>query len=104
MPNKQTLNEKLVGNLKPRAEGAYLVWDKKQRGFAVQVQPTGRAAYKCIYSHGGRPRWYHIAEVGGIGLAEARKLAGRVMYQVAEGHDPQAERKAARGLGTFAEI
>ena len=102
--NKQNLNEKLIGNLKPRAAGAYLIWDKRQRGFAVQVQPTGRAAYKCIYSFAGRVRWYHIAECGAIATAEARKLAGRVMYAVAEGQDPQAERKAARSLGTFEEI
>jgi integrase len=101
--NKRNLTEMLIRNLQPR-ERAYLVWDTKQKGLAVQVQPTGNKAYKVIYSYRSRPRWYHLADATAIGLSDARKLAMRIMYQVAEGHDPQAERKAARSVGTFEEI
>jgi hypothetical protein len=42
--------------------------------------------------------------VDAIGLSDARKLAGQVMVQVAQGQDPQANRKAMRTSGTFGEL
>src|SRR5262249_50905435 len=87
----------------PRAQ-AFLVWDTYQRGLAIQVQPTGHKAWKCIYSLNGRPRWYSIGAVAAIGLANARKLAADVMYRVAQGADPWAGPKAERGKGTFDEV
>ena len=57
-----------------------------------------------IYSHRGRPRWYHLGNAAAISVADARKLAGRIMFQVAEGKDPAAERQAHRAKGTFEEL
>ena len=68
------------------------------------MQPSGHRSYKVIYSHHARPRWYHIGAADAIGLADARRMAGRVMVAVFEGKDPAAERKAERGKGTFAEL
>src|SRR5690348_7376834 len=76
-------------------ESAFLVWDTHQRGLAIQVQPTGYKAWKVIYSSNGRPRWYTIGAVDAIALADARRLAGDVMYKVAQGADPCAEKRAA---------
>jgi integrase len=102
-PNKRKLTDVAIRNAKSR-KAAYLIWDAQQPGFAVQVQPSGHKAYKTIYSYRGRPRWYHVAVVGAIGLADARKLAARVMLQVAEGKDPQAERRASRDANSFEEL
>jgi integrase len=103
-PNRRRLNNFLLNNLKPQSS-PYLVWDTKQAGLAVQVRPkTGRRTYYCIYSYHNRPRWHRIAAVNAIGLTEARKLAGRVMFRVAEGNDPQAERRASRSAGTFQDL
>ncbi len=102
-PNKIQLNELTLKRLKPEAR-PYLVWDRKQHGLALQVQPTGHASWKCIYSRQGRPRWFHIGRADAIGLADARKLAAKVMVQVAEGKDPQADRKAERSSGSFGEL
>lgn len=95
--------ELFIRKLEPR-EAPFLAWDTHQRGLAIQVQPTGHRAWKCIYSSNGRPRWYTIGAVDAIGLADARKLAGEVMYKVAQGVDPCAEKRAARGQGTFKEL
>ena len=103
-PKKTKLNDLYIKRLKPDGERPYLVWDTYQRGLAIQVQPTGTKAWKCIYPFHGRPRWYHIANASAVGLAEARVLAGRIMFQVAEGKDPQSERKAERSSGTFEEL
>ena len=100
-PRRRRLTELGVRNLKPEGS-AYLVWDELQRGLALRVQPTGRRSWQVIYSQRGRPRWYHIGNA--IGLADARRLAARVMLEVAEGRDPAAERRAQRSAGTFEEL
>jgi hypothetical protein len=102
-PNKHKLNNFFIRNLKPR-EQAFLVWDTHQRGLAVAVLPTGRKSYQVIYRHNGRPRWYHIGHVDALGLDDARKLASRVMFAVAEGKDPAAERRAERNKGSFEDL
>ena len=102
-PNKRKLCEIFLRQVKPAAR-PFVVWDSYQRGLAVVVYPTGTMAWKAIYSRNGRPRWYHIGLVGAIALADARKLASRVMFAVAEGGDPAADRTAERGRGTFEEL
>jgi hypothetical protein len=102
-PAKYKFTEIFIQKLEPRSR-AFLVWDTYQRGLAVQVQPSGHKAWKCIYSVNGRPRWYSIGDVAAIGLSNARKLAADVMYRVAQGSDPCADRKAERGKGTFEEL
>ena len=67
-------------------------------------KPSGFKSWKVVYCFNSRPRWFHLGAVAAIGLADARKLAGKVMFQVAEGKDPLAERQAERSKGTFAEL
>jgi hypothetical protein len=52
---KRQLTELFVKKVKPE-ERAFLVWDSKQHGLAIQIQPTGAKAWKAIYSFHGRPR------------------------------------------------
>jgi integrase len=103
-PNKRKLTDMFVTSVKPDAARTVVVWDTKQGGLALSVQPTGSKSWKVIYHHSGRPRWYHLAAADAIGLADARKLANRIMLRVAEGVDPQAERMAERSRGTFEEL
>ncbi len=102
-PNRQRLSHFAVKNLKPQ-ERPYTVWDIVQRGLAIVIQPSGHAAWKTIYSCHGRPRWVHLADVAAVGLADARKLASEIMYQVAQGKDPAAERRAERRADTFEDL
>jgi integrase len=101
--NKCNLTELFIRKIAPR-EQTFLVWDTHQRGLVLQVQPSGHKAWKCIYKYHGRSRWYHIGNADAIGLSDARKLASRVMFQVAEGKDPAAEKKAEHSKGTFDEL
>jgi integrase len=102
-PNKRKLTDLFVSTVKP-AERAFVVWDAKQVGLALAVQPTGSKAWKFIYRFGGKPRWLTIGNASAIGLADARRLASKAMLRVAENIDPQAERMAERGAGTFEEV
>ena len=103
-PNKRRLNQTSVERIKPDADSTFLIWDTQQHGLALQVRPSGGKTYKVIYSHRGRPRWYHLGNARAIKLTDARKLAGRIMVQVAEGKDPQAERVAQRDKGSFEDL
>jgi integrase len=102
-PTRRKLSEIYIRNLKPR-DRAFCTWDTHQRGLCVLTQPSGHKSWKCVYHFNGRPRWYHLGAVAAIGLADARKLASKVMFEVASGRDPLAERQAERGKGTFAEL
>jgi integrase len=102
-PDKRQFNQLLIERLKPKAT-PYLIWDKQQHGLVIRVEPSGYASFKVIYSRHGRPRWYSIGRVDAINLAKARELAADVMYKVAKGDDPQADRKAERSSGTFEEL
>src|SRR5262249_8294457 len=103
LPNKRKLTPLFVQKLKPQPR-AYVAWDTLQRGLALRVEPTGYKAWKVIYRHHNRPRWYHLGAADAVGLADARKLAAELMLDVIKGKDPAAERKAQRGAGTFAEM
>jgi integrase len=102
-PRRRQLTELFVQRVK-REAAAYNVWDTYQRGLVLRVQPSGKRAWKAVYRHHGRPRWYHLGDARSIGLSDARKLAGRIAFQVAEGRDPQVERRAQRMAGTFQEL
>jgi integrase len=104
VPNKRRLTDLFVASVKPRAGGAFLTWDDRQPGLALAVQPTGSKAWKFIYRSGCRPRWLTIGNATAIGLADARRLAAKAALRVAEGLDPQAEKAAERGTGTFGEL
>src|SRR6516165_8724444 len=101
--NKQKLTTLTVTKLRPNAK-PFLVWDSYQRGLALQIQPSGYRSFKLIYRFHNRPRWYHIGAADAIALADARKLAAELMLRVLKGEDPQTEKRAKRGAGTFAEL
>jgi integrase len=102
-PNKRNLSDAFLRSVKPDPQRVTMWWDSKQHGLVFALQPSGHRAWKVVYSR-GRPRWYHIGDAQAIGLADARKLANCVMFEVAEGKDPVAERIAGRGKGTFEEL
>jgi integrase len=99
-PNKRRLSEAFIRTVRPDPDRLVVYWDTLQRGLALAVQPSGHRAWKCVYSIRGRgARWYHLGNA--ISLADARRLAGKIVYQVAEGGDPHADRLALRGRGSF---
>ena len=101
--NKRTLTENFMTKLKPQSQ-KYIVWDTKQRGLAVLVQPTGFKSWKAIYSLNGRPRWLHLGACDAFGLKEARKLVAKYMGEISQGRDPAAEKKVLHRLHADAEV
>jgi integrase len=101
--SRRKLTDVFVSSRKAQ-ERPELIWDAKQPCLALSVRPTGKKAWKVVYRFHGRPRWLHLGDARAIGLADARRLAARVMLDVAEGKDPAAERRAERLTGTFADL
>jgi integrase len=104
-PNKRRLSDAFIKTVRPDPERVVVYWDTLQRGLALRVQPSGHLTWKCVYSvHGRGSRWYSIGNAGAISLVAARRLAGKLMVQVAEGGDPHADRLALRGRGSFEQV
>src|SRR5262245_19619104 len=104
VPNRRRLSEAFAKTVRSDSERVVLYWDTLQRGLALSLQPSGHRAWKCIYSIRGRSRWYHLGDARAITLSDARRLASKIMYQVAEGGDPHADRLALRGRGSFEQV
>ena len=99
--NKRRLSALFVQKVRPQAR-AFLVWDTDQKGLAVQVQPSGYCAFKLIYRHRNRSRWFHIGDAKAIGLADARTKAAELMLAVVrDGKDPAAEKRIGREFTSF---
>src|SRR5262245_50434545 len=103
-PRKVKLSDALVRRVRADPERAQSHWDTHQRGLCLIVQPSGHKSWKCVYSQRGRAHWFHIGDATAVTLADARRLASQIMYEVAQGRDPLAERRAERTKGTFGEL
>jgi hypothetical protein len=102
-PNKVKLTEFTVTKTKPQST-VLNVWDSEQKGLVLQIQPSGHRSFRCCYSRKGKPYWIHLADATAIGLAQARQLANEVMFHVAQGRHPYAERRAKRDQGSFKQL
>lgn len=102
-PRKLRLSDITVKNAKGEAR-VYNLWDAKQHGLCLRVQPTGGKSWYAVYSRQGRPRWLHLGDARDLGLADARTMAAEMLLAVVKGADPAAERRAKRGDGTFADL
>jgi integrase len=102
-PDRRRITELTVRNAKAKTT-AYLIWDTKQRGLVLRVQPTKTKTWVVVYNRRGRTRWLTLGNADVIYLSAARTMAAEAMLAVAKGNDPAAEKKAERGAGTFAEL
>jgi integrase len=98
--NRRVLTELHIRKARGEAT-AYNVWDAKERGLVLRVQPSGARSFKFVYSKKGRAQWVHL---GNITLSAARAWAAELRYKVARGEDVVAERKAKRTAITFGEL
>ncbi len=102
----QRISASKLQNLKPPAAGVAELWDETCRGLCLRVFPSGKATWTYRYRprDGGSRRRVRLGEYPSIGLTEARKRADRERGDVANGADPQAERKLKRNAPTLADV
>jgi integrase len=83
-----------IEKLKPRPY-RYEVGDPGAQGLRVIVQPSGHKSFILRYRFGGKPKKYTIGPVV-IGLAAARVEASKAIYELAQGRDPSAAKRATK--------
>ncbi len=99
---KAKLTDRVVNAAKAEPQ-RYVVWDTDKKGFGLRVEPSGHKSFIVRYrtNGGGRSaprRQMKLSGATGMGLTAdaARKLAERILGQVANGKDPQDELAAKR--------
>lgn len=101
------LTKRVVDALKPAASDLF-TWDDEVRGFGLKITPTGRRVYVAQYRPAGGRRSttkrVTLGEHGTITPEQARILAKQQLARVTQGHDPAAERRAARAGSTVREF
>ena len=82
-----SMTDKWLSGIKAQARTVY--FDERVRGLALRVSPTGAKTWSFTYRTHGRPtQWIKLGDTDGLGLAEARKLAGS--------HQPRDRRRGPR--------
>lgn len=101
----QTLTPKRVDKVAPGAVRREIP-DGGQTGLylVVQAAPSTAKSWAVRYRHHGRPRKATLGAYPAIDLPQARKLAGAALRAASEGHDPAAEKIAARDASTIEAI
>lgn len=98
------LTKRFVDALKP-VQRDTLYRDDDLKGFALRVKPSGARTWVVQYRNlAGRTRKLKLGKVGELTPDEARQRAGKALGKVADGADPSATRRAARGAMTVADL
>lgn len=104
------LTDRTVKAAKPAAS-RYVLWDSAKPGFGLRIDPSGHKAFIVRYrpNGGGRnapKRYLTIAAKPGEVLTadEARKVANRILADVAHGNDPAQDRHGKRREMTIAAL
>lgn len=98
------LTKRFVDALKPVARDT-LYRDDDLTGFALRAKPSGVQTYVVQYRNSaGRTRKLALGRVGVLTPDEARQRARKALGRVADGADPSADRNAARGAMTVADL
>ena len=83
-----------IEKLKPRPY-RFEIGDPGAQGLRVLVTPTGSKSYVFRYRFGGKPQKLTIGPVL-IGLAAARAEAAKAIYEITQGNNPAAAKRAIR--------
>lgn len=87
------LTKSKVENAPIPASGATLSWDADLPGFGLRVTAGGSRSYIAQGRVRGRTRRVTLGRHGILTAEQARKKAKKVLGDMADGHDPVAERK-----------
>ncbi len=108
---KRTANVKLLLTKRAvealeAADKPWIAWDEKLTGFGVRVHPSGIKSFLVNYraGDGGRKapnKRVVIGRYGKYAPDQARRLAQKLLGQVADGGDPAGKRAEARAMQTL---
>lgn len=91
------ITDKFIHEIQSPEQGQKLFWDSDLKGFGLRVTKTK----KSFIAQGlvnGKDRRVKIASVDRYSASEARKLARKCLQQMAEGIDPNMEKKKIEAI------
>ncbi|MGB9142938.1 MAG: integrase arm-type DNA-binding domain-containing protein, partial [Aestuariivirga sp.] len=114
MTTVKTAPTKLTNSLVhsvPTMEKRYILWDSEVKGFGLRIEPTGNKSFIVRYRSGGGGRSAPLMQmrIGGqprtvLSADDARKLARRILNEVAHGKNPAGERADKRRERTLGDV
>jgi integrase len=91
---RKALTAIAIEKLRPRPY-RYEIGDPGARGLRVVVHQSGHKSFILRYRFGGKPQKLTIGSTL-IGLAAARASAAKAIYEITQGHDPAAAKRATK--------
>jgi len=98
-----TFNRDRVAALLP-ADKQYWAYDRTQAGLAVLVSPGGTKSFYVYRKINGRPVRVRLGAWPDMTCSEARIRAKTVIGEIAQGKDPQRDRRVTQGGTTFGDV
>ena len=93
-----------VRAVQPPARGQVNYIDVTLPGFSLRVAAGGAKRWIVTYHRGGRVRRVTFGRYPLLSLADARAKAKHLLGAVMQGHDPAAEKQAARNAPSFSQL
>lgn len=104
---RETLNftkvalERLV--LPPAGKRAYY-YDEREKGLIVDVRSTGTKSFYLYKKINGKPERIFLGQFPDLSIENARKACAARKGEIAQGENPQEERRKIRGESTLGEF
>jgi integrase len=95
-PTRVRLTKRTIDALPVPASGRAVVFDQDVRGFYLETTPSGARSFYLYRKVNGRPRRVRLGGYPDLTPEAARKLIPRLAGDIAEGRDPNAERRRRR--------
>jgi integrase len=87
--------DKHIKGLKPKAK-PYRIYEKgTDKGFGLQITPTGSISFFVQYAEEAKQKFYNLGRYPSVSLAGARELCREIRLRIDQGIDPRKTPKQA---------
>jgi hypothetical protein len=93
----------MVRRLTPHPTKKYRVWDARVLPLCVTDYPSSMKSFYYVYSFRGPAKFYWMGPAS-LPIDDVRKRTKLLIARVAEGNDPQAERREQAAADTFEKL
>lgn len=95
-PTRKRLTKRTIDAIPIPASGRSVVFDQDVRGFYLETTATGARSFYLYRKVNGRPRRVRIGGYPETTPEAARKIVQKLAGEIADGRDPNAERRQRR--------
>src|SRR3990172_4547559 len=101
MTRRLSFTKTALERIDPPEDGRLWVYDSKTPGLAMMVTAAGARSFYVYRWVQGRPQRIRLGGYADISIEQARKRAQTIIGNIAQGANPNAERRAERQQTTF---